>query len=104
MGNIERKKRLHMSADVFINRTVKAEGLDLSEDGMYLYTTKQFVAGSTIEASFMLDGNEINVRAKVVHSQPGIGLGVHFVEVKEETLQTIKNYLDQHGAPAPEKK
>lgn len=104
MGKIKRKKRLHISADVFINRTVKAEGLDLSETGMYLYTNKQYVEGSTIEVSFMLDGKEINVRAKVVHSQPGIGLGVHFVEVKEETLKTIKGFLDQHGAPAPEKK
>ncbi len=104
MGNIKRKKRLHISADVFINRTIKAEGLDLSETGMYLYTSKQYVEGSTIEASFMLNGKEINVRAKVVHSQPGIGLGVHFVEVKEETLKTIKVFLDQHGAPAPEKK
>jgi hypothetical protein len=104
MGKIKRKKRLHISADVFINRTVKAEGLDLSEDGMYMYTTKRYVAGSIIEASFKLDGNEINVQAKVVHSQPGIGLGVHFVDIKEGTHKMIKNFLEQHGAPAPEKK
>lgn len=104
MDKIKRKKRLHISADVFINRTVRAEGLDLSETGMYLYTSKQFVVGSIIEASFRLDGDEINVQAKVVHSQPGIGIGVNFVDIKEETYNTIKTFLDQHGAPAPEKK
>lgn len=104
MGKIKRKKRLHITADVFINRTVKAEGLDLSETGMYIYTNKQYVVGSTIETSFKLDGDEINVRAKVVHTQPGIGFGVNFVDIKEETYNTIRNFLEQHGAPAPEKK
>ena len=104
MGEIKRKKRLHISADVFINHTVKAEGLDLSEDGMYLYTSKQYVAGSIVEVSFKLDGVEVDVQAKVVHSQPGIGLGVQFADIKGETHKEIKRFLDKHGAPAPEKK
>jgi hypothetical protein len=104
MGKIERKKRLHISADVFINRTVKAEGLDLSEDGMYLYASKQYVAGSIIEVSFKLDNEDIDVQAKVVHSQPGIGLGVQFADIKEATHKEIKTFLDKHGSPAPEKK
>jgi hypothetical protein len=104
MDEIKRKKRLHISADVFINRTVKAEGLDLSEDGMYLYTSKQYVAGSIVEVSLKLDNDEVDVQAKVVHSQPGIGLGVQFVDIKGETNKKIKNFLDKYGSPAPEKK
>jgi len=104
MSIIERKKRLHISADVFINRTVKAEGLDLSEVGMYLYTRHQYLEGSLVEVSFKLDGNEIDVSAKVIHSQPGIGLGVKFEAFKDSSLQKIKDYVNKYGAPAPELK
>jgi hypothetical protein len=104
MGEIERKKRVHISTDVFINRTVKAEGLDLSEDGMYLYTRHQYIADSIVEVSFNLDGDKVDVAAKVVHSQPGIGCGVRFEDFKDSSLQKIKDFVNKYGAPAPEKK
>jgi hypothetical protein len=102
MGYVDRKKRLHVSTDVFINRTVKAEGLDLSEDGMYLYTRHPYIEGSIVEVSFKLEGDAIDVSAKVVHTQPGIGCGVRFEDFKDSSLQKIKQYVDKFGAPAPE--
>ncbi len=93
MHDETRKKRSHISTDVFINRTINAEGLDLSEDGMYIYTRHQFVVGSIIEVTFSLEGTKIDVPAKVVHSQPGIGIGVKFTELHEDTADKIKSYL-----------
>jgi len=93
----KRKKRLHISKDVYINRTLRAEGLDLSADGMYIYTRHPYVEGSIIEVGFRLDGKEIEVLAKVVHSQPGIGCGVHFMTVREEVSEKIKDYVERLG-------
>jgi hypothetical protein len=93
MHDETRKKRSHISTDVFINRTISAEGLDLSVDGMYLYTRHQFIVGSIIEVTFSIEGTKIDVSAKVVHSQPGIGVGVKFTELHKDTADKIKSYL-----------
>ncbi len=95
MYNETRKKRSHISTDVSIIRTINAEGLDLSEDGMYIYTRHQFVVGSIIEVTFSLEGTKIDVTAKVVHSQPGIGIGVKFTDLHEDVADKIKSYLSR---------
>jgi|GEM_PF-809055 len=104
MALVERKKRVHLSADVYINRTVRAEGLDLSEDGMYLYTRHQYLEGVIVEVSFKLNDEPVDVAAKVMHSQPGIGLGVRFEVFKDGSLDKIKSFVNKYGAPAPELK
>ncbi len=93
MHDETRKKRSHISTDVVIIRTISAEGLDLSEDGMYIYTRQQFIVGSIIEVTFSLEGTKIDVSAKVVHSQPGIGIGVKFTELHKDIADKIKSYL-----------
>ena len=103
MAIVERRKRVHLSADVYINRTVQAEGLDLSEYGMYLYTRHPYIEGIILDVSFKLGDEPVDVSAKVVHSQPGIGLGVKFEVFRDGSLQKIKDFVDKYGAPAPEK-
>lgn len=102
MSDKQRKKRLHLSTDVFINRAFRAEGLDLSADGMYLYTRHPYVEGSIIEVSFKLNDTEIHVPAKVVHSQPGIGCGVNFMELKEDIAEQIRDYVERLGTESEE--
>ncbi|MBI4823853.1 MAG: PilZ domain-containing protein [Nitrospirae bacterium] len=85
--------RISITKDVTINKTTKAEGLDLSEEGMYLYTTKTFITGNIIHIKFRLGNETLNLTAKVQHSQAGIGIGVNFTDLDRETLKKIKNYI-----------
>ncbi|MGD2080269.1 MAG: PilZ domain-containing protein [Nitrospirota bacterium] len=98
MTEDQRKKRLHINTDVFINRVYHAEGLDLSSDGMYLYTRHPYVEGSIIDLSFKLGDIEIHGPAKVIHTQPGIGFGVHFTDLKEEDAEKIRDYVERLGS------
>ena len=59
MHDETRKKRSHISTDVFINRTISAEGLDLSADGMYIYTRHQFIVESIIDSDSRLRTNNL---------------------------------------------
>lgn len=87
------KERVAITKDVIINKTTTAEGLDLSEDGMYLYTTKAFITGNIIHIRFRLGSETLNITSKVQHSQAGIGIGVKFTDLDKETLKKIRNYI-----------
>jgi hypothetical protein len=97
----KRKRRLHINTEVYINRVYHAEGLDLSADGMYLYTRHPYVEGSIIDLRFKLGDDEIQGPAKVVHSQPGIGFGVRFTDLKEKDAEKIRDYVERLGSEQP---
>ncbi len=91
-----RKKRVHISKDVLINHSISAEGLDLSAEGMYIYCRHAFVEGSINEIGFKLKGEDIRVMARTIHSQPGIGFGVSFIDLPEDTAKKIRAFLVAH--------
>lgn len=98
MDRIQRKKRVKISAEVYIVRTGRAEGIDLSQDGMYIYYKHPFVIGSMIDVSFKIDDRDIKATAKVIHSQPGIGMGVQFMDLSEGGIEQIHEYLEHTDA------
>jgi hypothetical protein len=93
----KRKKRIKIEKEVIINRVVKAEGLDLSEDGMYIYTRSSFLPNSIVEVGFSLENEPISVMAEVQHVENGIGIGVKFVELSEDVSGMIKRYVSSAG-------
>jgi hypothetical protein len=91
--------RRRLEKDVIINRIYSGEGLDLSDEGMYVYSSHVFVKDSIINLDFELDGETVEVLAKISHFQPGIGFGVSFIDcpadVKEKILSYVKRRLDK---------
>jgi hypothetical protein len=97
---VRRKKRVPLKKEVMVARTVRAEGLDLSEDGMYIYSRNYFIPGSILDVSFSLDGmRPIDVQAKVLHSQPGVGFGVTFYGIPEDVSGEIRQYVSSIDIP-----
>jgi hypothetical protein len=92
---MERRKKIRLRIDkhVVINGSIAAEGLDLSEDGMYIYASHHFLVDSIVDLGFNLGGETVNVSAKIQHSQPGIGFGVNFFDFPEEDRQKIEAYF-----------
>ncbi len=89
----KRVKRVPVALPVIINRRFKAEGLDLSESGIYLYAKTTLIAGNIVELSFELDGEKLNVHAEVQHSQPGVGVGLKFIGLSKETAKKIGKFI-----------
>lgn len=85
--------RVPVALPVIINRRFKAEGLDLSESGIYIYTKTTLIPGNIVELSFELDGEKLNVHAEVQHSQPGVGIGLKFIGLPKETAKKIGKYI-----------
>jgi len=90
---ILREPRIRLSKNVIINRTIRAEGLDLSPSGMYIYTKTSFAPHSIINLSFILKRKPIEISAEVMHVQPGVGLGVRFTGVEKDAMKTIRSFI-----------
>ncbi|MEK7742053.1 MAG: PilZ domain-containing protein, partial [Nitrospirota bacterium] len=80
--------------DVVINGVTKAEALDISIDGMYVYTQFSFIPGTVFEISFKIGEDVIKVMAHVQHAQPNVGIGVKFVELSAENSEKIRKYIE----------
>lgn len=89
----KRKKRVKITQNVMINHKLAAEGLDLSEAGIYIYTKYNFIQGSIIEVSFELGHERVDVFGVVQHAQHGIGVGVEFIGLTKEIKGKIKKYI-----------
>ena len=90
----DKKDRVPQQGPVLITRAQRAEMLDISEDGMYIYTNTPFISGEIIQLCFPLEGEPIELTAKVRHVQKGIGIGVQFVDMSDISRQRIKDYIE----------
>jgi hypothetical protein len=70
-----------------------AEGLDLSEDGMYVYSRHKYLPNSVIELSLSINGETTTLSARVTHVQPGVGFGVNFPDIPDEVVGLFREVL-----------
>ncbi len=90
-----RKLRIPVHCDVRINRMYSAEALDLSENGMYIYSRHTFVPDAIIELTVTIEGDTTSLTAKIAHVQPGVGFGVSFPDIPEEVATMFMQILEQ---------
>ena len=94
-------ERILIKKEVTINDNLKAQAFDISEGGMYIYTQAEFNSGDLLELDFDVDGVPIKVKARVQHTQLGVGIGVKFSGLSHEESIRIKRLLErlQHVSP-----
>ena len=70
---------------------VKAETRisDISGTGVFIDAMTPIPVGEVLKLTFTLNGRLIEVDGRVAHSQPRIGMGVEFINLKPEDAQSI---------------
>ena len=89
----ERKKRIPAHAEVKINNAYLAEALDISEDGMYIFSPHTFVPGSIVNLAVNINGDITSFTGKIIHVQPGVGFGVSFPDIPDEVAGLFRDIL-----------
>lgn len=92
--NREKKRVLVWEENILINGVIQANALDISEKGMYIVTESDLPSGSVLDIAFKIHDTPIKVKAMVQHSQPGVGMGVKFIELTHDQLLFIRKYVD----------
>jgi hypothetical protein len=68
---------------------------DISLGGLYLTTQTEIPVGETLQLRIPLGGQYVVIRADVVYSNPGHGVGVRFHRLPDEARQLMERELPQ---------
>lgn len=99
MDNLEdkRQKRSLVKKRVVINGNIEAGAIDISEDGMYIYSPEAFQKDALIDISLFLkdEGQPLRGKAKVQYVHGDVGFGVMFIGLLPEERKKLKDFLQE---------
>ena len=95
-GNQDRRKhiRFPFREDILIDGTRMCTCSDISEGGLYVSAIQHFEEKGIIEVSIPFRDNKITVKAQVQYCEPGIGMGIMFVEVNEDQRALLNELIE----------
>lgn len=98
---IRSRGRLRQYRDLTISYEGHAEEIpirvpDLSSTGMFINTVRSYPEGSVLKVRFVLEnsGVEVQARAEVRYCLNGVGVGVEFVDISQESRSAIEKDLN----------
>jgi|WetSurSiteA1Bulk_404760.scaffolds.fasta_scaffold02746_3 CheY-like chemotaxis protein len=91
----ERRKheRIPFREDILIDGTRMSTSMDISEDGLYISAMQAYEENSFIEVTIPFKEEKLTVKAQVRHCQPGIGMGVMFIDLNDEQKAKIQELM-----------
>jgi CheY-like chemotaxis protein len=94
-------QRVALKKEVLINGLIKAQSLDLSMGGLYVYTGRTFPLGQIVTVMLPLNAKFINLRARIRHQQQSIGMGLQFLSMTADQEADISDFIrSASAAPA----
>lgn len=94
--NKERRKheRFPFIEDILIDGTKSCRSTDISEGGLFISAIQSFEDGEVMEITIPINKEKIIVKAQVKYCQPGIGMGIAFIDSEEDLRIKIKELVD----------
>jgi len=78
---------------------LRARTSDLSREGCYLDMLNPLPNGTSLKIQVTHQDQRFDTTARVIHSQPNMGMGVAFDDVAAAKAQTLDKWLADAGAP-----
>lgn len=72
-----------------------ASSKDISLGGLYMSTRTEIPVGAMLALRIPLGGDHVVVKAQVVYTNPGKGVGVKFRDLSDEARQSLAQELPQ---------
>lgn len=96
MDNQEREerrkcKRYPFKEDIVIDGIAKAYSINICEAGMFVCTLHPLEKGSIINITI---GSTFTVKAEVNNYQPGIGMGIEFIDLNHNQKIMIRKLIE----------
>lgn len=93
---IDRRKyeRFPFREDIQIDGSRMCTSMDISEIGLYISAMQSYENNNVIDVAIPFKGGKLTVKAQVRHCQPGIGMGVMFVDLTPEQKADIKELIE----------
>jgi len=88
-------KRYPFREEILIDGTKRCTCTDISELGLYVSTIQSFEKKAVIDVTIPGKGNDFIVKARVQYHQPGIGMGIMFLDLTDEQKAIIKDIIEK---------
>lgn len=87
-------ERLPFIEDILIDGTKSCTSTDISEGGLFISAIQCFEKNEVIEVAIPMKGEKITVKAEVKYCQPGIGVGIAFIDLNDELRAKIRELVE----------
>lgn len=81
--------------DERVNTPMRMNATDISGNGCYVETVMPLPIGTTLKADFWIDQEHVSGSATVRTRDPGVGMGIEFTGLTDETKHQFQAFLDQ---------
>lgn len=89
-----KQPRVLLSEKLLIDIKKDFTCIDIAEGGLYFSTGNIFEENSLFEVTIPYKNKKVTVKAQIRHFQPGVGVGIEFVDVSESQGAIIKEIID----------
>jgi hypothetical protein len=77
--------------------SMRTSATDISGHGCYVETRIPLPFGTQLEVTFWMDSEKVMTSALVRASDPGVGMGIEFTGLAEDTQQRLQDFLEKQS-------
>jgi hypothetical protein len=86
--------RFPFREDILIDGTKMCTSMDICEGGLYVSAIQVFERNSIVDLAIPFKGVKLMLKAQVQYCQPGIGMGIRFVDMSENQKAAIRELIE----------
>jgi hypothetical protein len=89
--------------DERVNTPLRVNATDISGNGCYVETVMPLTVNTTLRVEFWMNEERISTSATVRTRDPGVGMGIEFTGMTEDSKKRLQAHLDKQdpGLPMP---
>jgi len=81
--------------DERVNTPMRLNATDISGNGCYVETVMPLAVSTSLRLDFWMDQEHVSTTAAVRTRDPGVGMGIEFTGLTEETKKRFQDHLDK---------
>jgi len=89
-----KQKRFPIRGKLLVDVSKNFQCIDISEGGLYLSTGNIFAENSFFDIKIPFRNKTVAVKAQIRHFQPGIGVGIEFIDLDDNQHAFIKEMIE----------
>jgi len=89
-----KQQRIPVTGKLLVDIRKDFQCIDISEGGLYFSTGNIFAENSFFDVTIPFRNQKVTVKAQIKHFQPGIGVGIEFIDVSDSQRAIIKEIIE----------
>lgn len=89
-----KQQRIPITGKLLVDIRKDFQCIDISEGGLYFSTGNIFAENSFFDVTIPFKNKKVTVKAQIRHFQPGVGVGIEFIDVSDSQRAVIKEIVE----------